>query len=205
MDRTGLLVALAAALLAAAPGGAQNLVGNSDFDANLDGWTDVTAAFILPTWENQDWAGDPQSGSLQLENEADGADTFGGIAQCVVIPEADGTTRDAVRAEARVADGDAPNGSAELFVTFHNDSACAALPLDQASAVWDAEIWGAFGLPDVVVPALTHSIRVALWARNADAGGSITVFFDHVFLPEADGLASGCAALLALGVLRRRV
>jgi hypothetical protein len=191
------VAAVALVLAVAAPCGAQNLLANPDFDADVAGWSVGTQSFIVATWNAADAADAPDSGSLQLD-----AATAGFAAQCVPV-EAGRTYR--------VAGQVAPLSSGAGLVGFAfalawwdttacDDSLTGAFQQVAATGVTDA--WQALE-GEFVAPAGTRAAEVRLAANWAS--GARAARFDALYLPECESAAALAAASIALaGVALRR-
>ena len=198
MKRSWIAVALAVGAIAS-PARSQNLLVNPDFDDadQLSGWAETGGK----TWSSDDFAGDPSSGSVQIPNSFAPA---GSVLMRQCVPATAGQSLHA-SAEVRVAPGQSA-GSVFFALAFWDTVDCSGT---ESNAVGffpgpAAPITGDWSpvASTIVAPALTQGAEIELTVVKG-AGGSLTAFFDHVFLPEPDAALAPVAALAALCALGR--
>ncbi len=186
------------ALLVATPVSGQNLLVNSEFDENIDGWT-CEGEGTTCGWSEDDPVDDPASGSSQVTRE--GAGSFRGqIAQCVELP-APGLYE--IAGVLRTISEDLRNG--QLEVSWFAEAGCAGTRLGPADVV--AAVPVAFGwtlLEETLASpkaALSVEYTVVAFATETE---SQTVRIDAAFVPEPGATVAGLAAGTALLGLHAR-
>lgn len=191
------LAAALAALVDAAPAGAQNLIPNPTFSDlfTLLGWDDVGVA----SWSEIDAAELPNSGSVRVVRSSSGG--TGPISDCIPV-EPD--TRYRLAASALWIDAESSaEGTVQLRIQFHQEASCAGtfLPLGTGQVATAPDEWQRI---ETVVdsPAGADAALVSLWAWRESPSGTFVAYFDDVELvavPEPSGVAVGAVAALALG------
>ncbi len=186
------------ALLVADPVSGQNLLVNSEFDENIEGWA-CEGEGTTCGWSEDDPVDDPASGSGQVTRE--GAGSFRGqIAQCVELP-APGLYE--IAGVLRTISEDLRNG--QLEVSWFPEPGCAGTRLGLADVV--AAVPTAFGwtLLEATLPAPEAAVSleytVVAFATETE---SQTVRIDAAFVPEPGATVAGIAAGTALLGLHAR-
>ena len=210
MKRLLLAVALAvvAAPIVRADG---NLIVNPNFDTDISSWANGNINSITSAWDSRDLLSDPASGSARVTSTqatAGGPDAGGsGLIQCVDIGGVGTLRRFALSAFYFIPSGQATTAEPDLSVVWFQDPGCGSFLVgsqrnsDQGASSTDAWLQLQMGAQ---APLTAQSVRVFLRPRKVEAGGSIDVLFDAVFLPEPDAAPLGLVAVAALGSLRRR-
>jgi hypothetical protein len=182
---------------AAGPASAQNLIVNADFSLSdqLTGWIENGA------WSPVDWEGDPASGSVLNSNSCPFVGCSSLVRQCVPVTEGE---RYRVEARVRIDPGQEP-GDVLLRVSWRNASACypaaatvgqSVIPLVAVTSAW--ELLG----NTFTAPAGAQGADLQLAVLKYTASGTLAVYFDAIFLPEAEVTFAAPAALTALAVIR---
>lgn len=169
MTRAAVAALLCGAVLlaAAAPASAQNLLTNPDFDTDLTGWQDLSAA---ATHDNTVGAASGPGSALWSETivgDSEGADLIV-VSQCVsgVIPGA------TYQFGGTIAINDAPaGGSALLAAQFFADGACSGLALEGVLAAPVTDV-GPFESTSgtIVAPPAAGSVIVGVLSGVGAAG-----------------------------------
>jgi hypothetical protein len=199
-SRIRVAAALVMTVLAAPVAGAQNLLLNPDFDADLgrSGWLDSG------TWVAEDWLGEAGSGSLRVTN------SFAGTAvvqarQCVAVGAGQ---HYAVAGVVRAAPGQfAGMTTAAVSVGWWSQPGCAAgsgLGVNAVGTASQTGAWERLGPTALAAPVGAASADVRLQAFKSDGAGAFAAFFDAMTLPEPGPASAGLAAVAALLVLDRR-
>lgn len=176
------LVLLAA--LAGAPASAQNIAINFGFDTNLDGWntSDNTPAEVSAQWNSLDANGASNSGSAQVDNISTGPNNGVTLHQC--LPATAGQTY-SFGGKIRVpAPGLGANDAATIDAYWTSDANCLNnLSLDSTGfSPGLSDAWETQPPTQVVAPAGTNAVKIRARVSKFDAGGTLTAFFDDVYL-----------------------
>jgi hypothetical protein len=196
----GILSSALLALPIATASPAQNLLVNPDFDDDLLGW-ESDVEWIAGSHDDEDYAGDPESGSARVVNSRDTLG-IGGIVQCVTVPEQDGTVQHEASVWVRVDDGQSVDGHARLGLWYFSNQTCDLQNglLSQVDPSYGVEFWGE-SRHQLIYPAGTRSVRFDLRVDKFVEGGDAAALFDHAYLPEPGPFeASLLAALTLYGV-----
>jgi Ca2+-binding RTX toxin-like protein len=190
----GRAAAVLVLLLHAAPGAAQNLVTNSQFNASTAGWSKrlIGGSATLGFDAGLDANASPQSGSAFLANTSATANVVVSLAQC--FPASAGQKL-VWGGRLRFREGEATLGNASTILSYFDGPNCtgAALfaiggeqftPLSDGRGVW---LDGGFGTPSVgvVAPAGTESAALGVRILKTGAGASLTVAADKLFVALA--------------------
>jgi len=178
---------------------AQNLLTNSTFDANVNGWSPLT--FL--SWNGNDADGSPSSGSAQVRNNGTPPVAIKS-GQCVAITA--GQTYQ-YAADYFIPSGQSDSGEADLILSFYSSSNCVIGYIigDQVGGVlidtWD-HLAGTFDAP---IGASYAKVELASNKLVGTTGTNYYVLMDNIFLPEASaGLQQGLAVAALLAAARRR-
>lgn len=187
-------VAVLVVLLHAAPGAAQNLVTNSQFNDSTAGWSKrlIVGSAVVGFDAAIDANASPQSGSALLANTSATENVIVSLAQCFPASAGQKLTWGGYL---RFREGQATVGNASTHLSFFDGPSCtgAALlgiggyqytPTTHGRGVW---IDSGFGTPSVgkVAPAGTRSVSLNVRVLKSNAGASLTVNADKLFVALA--------------------
>ena len=181
---------LAAFALAAAPGGAQNLAPNPEFDFDTAPWSTTGAGSSL-VWLQDDHSGcgPGVSGSAQGQNSAAGAGAETGYGVCVT--GLTGGISHSFGVDLRFFGKQPRTGSAHMVVVWLSSPDCSGL-----SANFDVtdtlqsffpDAWIRISNDDAVSPIGTQSAGLVVRLTKNEAGGTLLVDFDGAYLAPVPG------------------
>ena len=201
-----LFAALAIALAVPWTGWADsNLVVNGNFDTVIVPWISLNVNFS-GAWDPEDSAGLSNSGSARvtsLQPTDDSQLAGSGILECVQVTGGDYL----VSAFYMIPTGQSHTALPDIVLAWFVDTACQDIGINPRQSLIpqgtsDPGEWRQLqGV--VTAPSDALSANVILRPRKVEAGGSVAVLFDAVFLPEPGGTALGAAAIAALAIRRR--
>ena len=178
-----------------------NLVVNGDFDTDVSSW--LTSQNFSLVWNAEGMTQGSGSGRLtSSQMDAGGTNNGGGGArQCV--PVAGG--RHDVSAFYLIPSAQNRTAEPDVALAWFANANC------QGTGVGSSLIPKGASTTDswlqlqgrVVAPGATQSANVILRPRKLEAGGSVDVLFDAVFLPEPGSAAAGLVAVAAIATRRR--
>jgi len=182
-----------AVLLHAAPGAAQNLVTNSQFNDSTAGWSKrlIVGSATVGFDAGLDANSSPQSGSAFLANTSATANVVVSLAQCFPASAGQKLTWGGYL---RFREGEATIGNASTHLSFFDGPNCSGAALlgiggDQFEPTDGRGVWidSSFGTPSVgeVAPAGTESASLNVRILKTNAGGSLTVNADKLFVALA--------------------
>lgn len=182
LSRTAALAfVLAPALLLGLAGvpsaGAQNLIANPDFDADLGGWTVSNNSFVQTVWQSEDARGSASSGSISITNTSASDDSRGGASQCIpVIAGADYR----IRGEVQIPAGQPTSGNATVTLFWAPEPDCNGFISGQVGIRQnDRGAWTI--LQDIVTaPPGAASVRISLTVFKTVANGTLEAWFDRL-------------------------
>jgi hypothetical protein len=164
----------------------QSLVGNPDFDSNVDQWTAEAGASL--TWDSGDALGKAGSGSALLSTASGMAAGSGSGAvaasQCLSVTSGNIV---AAYANAFVEADQSPSGVASVEVYFFDAAGCAGTatiyfstpqPLDAAAGTWLTLKSG------LTAPKGTHSVQVRLAIAKQPQAASFRARFDNILVKQ---------------------
>ena len=181
-------------LLHAAPGAAQNLVTNSQFNQSTAGWSKrlIVGSAVVGFDATIDANSSPQSGSASLSNTSATENVIVSLAQCFT---ASAGQKLIWGGYLRFREGEATAGNASTQLSFFDGPNCTGAALlgiggDQFEPATDGRgIWidSSFGTPSVgkVAPAGTESAALHVRILKTSAGASLTVNADKLFVALA--------------------
>ncbi len=176
-----LRLSLVALLAFPAEGLAQDLLGNSFFDTNLESWTSFgPSGSYANAWDPLDSAGSPTSGSALLTNSAPDPTRSSGLFQCV--PVEPGTSYVAAM-KVRVPGTVTATGYPALQVNWYTGVTCSGT-ITPTSAQFhpSADTWTAVATAPLTSPANAASAYVMPYIFKSSAGGVFTAWVDDVTL-----------------------
>jgi len=183
-----------AVLLHAAPGAAQNLVTNSQFNDSTAGWSKrlIVGSAAVGFDAGIDANSSPQSGSAFLANTSATENVVVSLAQCFT---ASAGQKFIWGGYLRFREGEATIGNASTGLSFFDGPGCTGAALlgiggDQYEPTTDGRgVWidSSFGTPAVgkVAPAGTKSVALNVRILKTNAGASLTVNADKLFVALA--------------------
>lgn len=167
-------------VLACAVAGAQDVVTNSEFEADTAGWAPISPQTTL-TWSGaQDFAGDPTSGSAVVTHVSDLATTTGPV-QCVPRIE-DGVEYD-LSGWIRIPWGQAVYGFAYLLVVWWTEPDCQGTQTNGllSPLVARFDTWVEASARPETPPARTESATLYLAVhKDVATADHLVVYFDHI-------------------------
>jgi hypothetical protein len=200
-------IALATASTSAADG---NLVTNANFNSDVSSWM-ASNQFFFATWDSLDSAGLQTSGSARVTSQAVDAIPGGGLGQCV--PLTPGSYE--VTALYFIPSGQNRTAAPDIAIAWFVDSSCMTSSVDShgspqqslipqgasTTAAW-LQLGDIVATPSDAMSRAIMSGRFILRPRKVEAGGSVDVLFDAVFVPEPEPAALGLATAAALALRR---
>ena len=205
-----LLLAAALGLLATPVARGDNLLVNPNFDTDLSGWANGNPS-ITSVFDPEDVLANPASGSARVTStqaDAGGGNAAGsGLIQCVDIAGAGTPRRFEVSSFYLIPSNQADTATPDVSLVWFSSGACGTFingtQFNTAQGASTTDMW--LQLQGVAnAPLDAQSVRIFLRPRKVEAGGSVDVLFDAVFLPEPDAAALGLAAFAGLWALRQR-
>lgn len=189
-----LLLAFAAVTANAAfPGAssAQSIVVNGDFDEvdQLDGWIIDESPQLSVEWLADDADDDPSSGSILIGNHSANANNGVVVEQCLRV-QPGGEYRFGGRAKLPTGPGQSLTGRGPVAVRWASDTACTTFVTGSVGT------GGTFASFDTwvqrsatrVAPDDAHSVLLRALVTKDEAGGSLFVQFDDLYLLPPDGM-----------------
>lgn len=159
---------------------AQNLVANGDFDADVDGWTNMGGSITLSWDGTSDFEGQPNSGSAKVLNNAP-AQSASGVTHCV--EDIFGNEFYDLSAWLRSPTGQSADGDASVFVWWYTEPGCTGTQSSGPSTphFTTSDEWVLQEAPSVQAPLDSRSAIVYLAvSKRSEDPGEYLVSFDHV-------------------------
>lgn len=172
-------------LAAATPLAAQNLLTNSNFNRNLNGWVAGPGA----SWSSADAEGSTRSGSGLGTNSSDEAAlALLQLSQCVPVNA--GQTYQAGTL-VLVPGGQQRTGFVAVTVQWFAEEACGGPVLDvtELGDISSSVAWQPIASSNVTAPTGASSANLAFFVGKNEAGGTFSAHFDDTFFCAPSGCA----------------
>ena len=185
--------------LCAGRAGADNLLSNANFNADVVDWSIGSQEFIVFEWDNDDADGAPTSGSLEVYTAVTGS-----VYQCV--PVVAGEDYDVAGAIKELS-GEVGTLAFSVEIDWRDAADClgGSVGTSEFTPPATQDIWHEVS-GSVTVPSLAVSAYYRM--KSTWTTGLGRARYDNVYLPEvSEGIAvvSAFATLAGMGALRSRV
>lgn len=181
-------------LLIATPALGQSVARNGDFDIvdQLDGWTIAEEPELTAEWSGLDVDGDDESGSALIGNLSANAENGVTISQCVRVQGGAGYE---YGGQVRMPSGPGQSltGRGSIAVRWASDTDCASFlggSVGTGGAIAAFDTWIERGA-STTAPIDAQSVQLRLLVSKVEAGGSLFVQFDAVYLVPQDAVFAG--------------